>query len=163
MKKVLVIGCSGAGKSVFSRALAVKTGLPLIHLDQVWHKADGTHITREDFDARLAELLAEDAWIIDGDYSRTLAVRLAVCDTVFHLDYPLDVCLAGIAARIGTDRTDLPWVETEVDPAFRAWVEAYPAERLPAVREALAAVRGRVEIVTFHSRAEADAYLAALS
>ena len=50
-QKIIVIGCSGAGKSTFARALAEKTGLPLCHLDLIWHRADKTHITREEFEA----------------------------------------------------------------------------------------------------------------
>ena len=83
MQKVLVIGCSGAGKSTFARRLRDITGLPLYYLDRLWHKADRTHITREEFDRVLAEWLARPAWIIDGDYSRTLPQRLEACDTVF--------------------------------------------------------------------------------
>ena len=54
MQRVMIIGCPGAGKSTFARALAEKTGLPLIHLDLIWHKPDRTHISRDEFDLRLA-------------------------------------------------------------------------------------------------------------
>ena len=37
MKRILVIGCPGAGKSTFARALRDRTGLPLWYLDQIWH------------------------------------------------------------------------------------------------------------------------------
>ena len=111
MQKVLVIGCSGAGKSTFARRLRDSTGLPLYYLDRLWHKPDRTHITREAFDRTLAEWLARPAWIIDGDYSRTLPQRLAACDTVFFLDYPTEVCLDAIVHRVGQVREDMPWVE----------------------------------------------------
>ena len=110
MKKVIVIGSPGAGKSCFARRLRDKTGLPLYYLDQIWHLPDKTHVSREEFDARLAQLLRRDAWIIDGEYSRTLEPRLRACDTVFLLDYPLELCLAGAASRVGVKREDLPWV-----------------------------------------------------
>ena len=90
MKRVLVIGSPGAGKSTFARNLRDKTGLPLYHLDNIWHKPDRTTISREEFDERLAAILAKDSWIIDGNYSRTLELRLQYCDTVFLLDYPLE-------------------------------------------------------------------------
>ncbi|MFQ9394077.1 MAG: hypothetical protein ACLR2E_08270 [Lachnospiraceae bacterium] len=69
--KIIVLGCSGSGKSTFSRKLAARTGLPLIHLDNIWWRPDQTHITREEFDQKLNEILHDDFWIIDGDYSRT--------------------------------------------------------------------------------------------
>lgn len=63
MKKVIVIGCPGAGKSTFSRKLAAKTGLPLHYLDMIWHRADRTVIGRDEFDKRLDKLVKEDEWI----------------------------------------------------------------------------------------------------
>ena len=72
MKRILVIGCPGAGKSTFARALRDRTGLPLWYLDQIWHRPDRTTVSRAEFDARLTGLLRGDAWIIDGNYLRTL-------------------------------------------------------------------------------------------
>lgn len=159
MERVIVIGCPGAGKSTFARALRDRTGLPLYYLDRIWHQADGSHISRLEFDARLAELLKQPRWILDGNYQRTLSPRLEYCDTVFLLDYPLPVCLAGAAARIGTVREDLPWTEREFDPEFRQWIEDFPREQLPELYRLLAPWQGKKQIVVFHSRAEADAWL----
>ena len=111
MKKVMVIGCPGAGKSTFARKLQELTGLPLYYLDMIWHKPDRTNISREEFDQRIREIVSQDAWIIDGNYNRTLELRMRECDTVFFLDYPLEVCLEGAASRIGKERVDIPWKE----------------------------------------------------
>lgn len=155
MKRVLVIGPSGAGKSTFARALRDKTGLPLCYLDRLWHLPDRTHVSREAFDERLAELLKEPEWILDGHYSRTLETRLRAADTVFLLDFPVEVCLAGVADRRGKPREDMPWVETEEDPEFTAWIRAFPAETLPRTYELLEWYREGREIHVFHSRDEA--------
>ena len=163
MQKVLVIGCSGAGKSTFARRLRDITGLPLYYLDRLWHKADRTHITREEFDRVLAEWLARPAWIIDGDYSRTLPQRLEACDTVFFLDFPLEVCLAGVENRRGAQRPDMPWVEEELDAEFLQYILDFGQTQMPAIRAMLDSYRGRRQIFTFHSRAEADAWLNALA
>ena len=109
MERAMVIGCPGAGKSTFAKRLHEVTGLPLYYLDMLWHKPDRTNIPREEFDARLEEIVRKDKWIIDGNYQRTLELRLKECDTVFLLDYPLEVCLAGAQSRIGKRREDLPW------------------------------------------------------
>ena len=159
MQKVLVIGCSGAGKSTFARALRDAAGLPLYYLDMLWHKPDRTHISREAFDRALAEWLARPAWIIDGDYSRTLPTRLAACDTVFFLDYPTEVCLDAIRGRVGQLREDLPWVEETLDPEFYEWVSNFARDERPLILDALARCAGSPEVITFHSRAEADAWL----
>lgn len=52
MEKVIIIGCPGAGKSTFARKLKEKTGLPLFYLDMIWHKPDGTNISRDEFDGK---------------------------------------------------------------------------------------------------------------
>ena len=163
MQKVLVIGCPGAGKSTFARALRDATGLPLCYLDMLWHKPDRTHITREEFDRVLAEWLALPAWIIDGDYSRTLPQRLEACDTVFFLDFPLEVCLAGVENRRGAQRPDMPWVEEELDAEFLQYILDFGQAQLPAIRAMLEPYRGRRQILTFRSRAGADAWLNALA
>ena len=163
MQKVLVIGCSGAGKSTFARRLRDITGLPLYYLDRLWHKADRTHITREEFDRVLAEWLARPAWIIDGDYSRTLPQRLEACDTVFFLDFPLEVCLAGVENRRGAHRPDMPWVEEELDAEFLQYILDFGQAQMPAIRAMLEPYRGRRQILTFRSRAGANAWLNALA
>ncbi len=158
MKKVIVIGCPGAGKSTFSRALRDVTGLPLHYLDLLWHKPDQTTVSKEEFDRHLSELLQNDAWIIDGNYLRTLEPRLAACDTVFLLDYPLELCLSGAQSRIGVKREDMPWIETEFDPEFRQWILDFSRDQMPEIRRLLGEYSQK-EVVVFRSREEAEAYL----
>ena len=160
MERVIVIGPSGAGKSTFARALRDKTGLPLHYLDMLFHKPDKTTVTREEFDKKLAELLQGERWIIDGDYSRTLETRLRACDTVFFLDYPLEVCLQGVEDRRGKPREDMPWVETEPDPEFIQLIRDFFPIRRPKIEALFEQYREGREFHIFHSRAEADAYLA---
>ena len=158
MNKIIVIGCPGSGKTTFSQRLANTLGLPLFHLDAIWHRADRTHITREEFDARLGELLLQDAWIIDGNYSRTLARRLAACDTVILFDLPTDVCLSGAVARLGTKRPDMPWIDTELAPALQAEIESFAQKDLPNIYDLLARHSDGKHVVVFHSREEADKF-----
>ena len=127
--------------------------------DRIWHKPDRTEISPEEFDAALANILKQPRWIIDGNYLRTMEMRLERCDTVFLLDYPLELCLESAAARIGTAREDMPWVETEFDPEFRSWIEDFPKTQLPRMNELLAAFREKTTIIRFHSRQEAAAWL----
>lgn len=159
MKRVLVIGCPGGGKSTFARGLRDRTGLPLYYLDMLWHKPDRTNCSREAFDARLREIMAEERWILDGNYLRTLEPRLEACDTVYLLDLPVEVCLQGARARIGTAREDLPWVESEFDEEFRQWILDFPKDQLPEIYRLLEEHREGKKIVVFHSREEAQRYL----
>lgn len=83
MKKILVIGCPGAGKSTFSRKIHFMTKLRVYYLDRLFHNKDRTTVSNKIFDARLFDIVKSDHWIIDGNYIRTLEIRLLKCDTVF--------------------------------------------------------------------------------
>jgi adenylate kinase family enzyme len=158
MNRVAIIGCPGSGKSTFARKLHEKTGLPLVHLDNIWWKPDRTHITREAFDERLAALLKTDAWIIDGSYSRTFEPRIKACDTVILLDYDTDVCLKGIAERVGHARADIPWTEQTLDPELVAIVKTYKERNNPVLSELFRRYADK-KILVFRTRNEADQWL----
>lgn len=157
MKRIIVIGCPGSGKTTFAKKLRDRSRLPLFHLDAIWHKPDRTHIAREEFDARLDKLLALDAWIIDGNYSRTMERRMDACDTVFFLDYPTEVCLEGIRTRRGTARSDMPWIETEEDVEFIEFVKNFNELQRPQILALLD--KYKKNVIVFTDRAQADAYL----
>lgn len=159
MKKVIIIGSAGAGKSTFARKLRDKTNLPLYYLDMIWHKSDRTNISENEFDAILNNIVTKDRWIIDGNYQRTLEMRLKKCDTVFLLDFPTEVCLSGAESRIGKKREDLPWTETEFDSEFRQFIIDFSENQLPEIYRLLEKYRKNKNIVIFHSRKEADDYL----
>ena len=162
MKKIIVIGCPGSGKTTFSERLRDKTELPLFYLDAIWHKPDRTHIPRDEFDARLGEILALDAWIIDGNYSRTLERRIQACDTVILFDLPTKTCLDGAISRLGKGRYDMPWIDTELDPVLRTEIEEFGSKNLPAIYELIEKYKNGREIVIFKSRDEADRLLGLL-
>ena len=159
MQKIIILGCAGSGKSTFARKLHDLTGIPLVHLDNLWWKSDRTHITREEFDAALIEILQGDVWIIDGDYSRTYEVRVKAADTIFFLDYSEEDCLSGIQARMGRERPDMPWTENEVDPELVEMVRRYRKENRPAIMKLLREAREK-QIHIFCNREEADTWLA---
>ena len=159
MQKVIVIGCPGSGKTTFAQRLSQRVDLPLYYLDAIWHKPDKTHIPREEFDASMREILATDAWIIDGNYSRTIESRIAACDTVFLFDLPTEVCLEGVISRIGKERCEMPWTETELDPEFKEQIENFPTKEIPTTYTLLEKHKEGKRVVIFHSRAQADAFL----
>lgn len=161
MKRAIVVGCPGSGKSHFARRLQALTGLPLVYLDRLYWRADKTTVSQQEFDRALAAALAGERWIIDGNYLRTMEARLAAADTVFFLDYPIEVCLSGIEERRGKPRPDMPWVETEADEEFLSFVRAFPGDSRPRIL-ALLKANPKKQTVVFHTREEADAFLAAL-
>ena len=158
MKRVIVIGCTGSGKSTVSRALHNKTGIPLYHLDMMYWNADKTTVEKSVFLERLSAVLEKDEWIIDGNYGSTMELRMAACDTVIFLDYPLEVCLAGIKERRGKPRSDMPWIEIEEDAEFIEFIKNFNEQQKPKVLELLEKYSDK-NIVIFKSREQADAFL----
>lgn len=159
MKKVIVIGCPGSGKTTFAEKLNKLTGLPLYYLDAIWHKPDKTHIPRDEFDRRISEIFATPVWIIDGNYNRTIETRLQQCDTVFLFDLPAEVCIQGATDRLGKGRYDLAWIEKELDPEFETFIRDFSKTSLPKIYELLEKYKSKVQITVFKSREEADNYI----
>ena len=162
MKRIMIIGCPGSGKSTFARASAAKTGLPLYSLDMMYWNPDRTTKPKDEFRAALRETVALPKWIIDGNYGSTLEIRMEACDTVIFLDYPVEVCIAGVEERRGKPRPDMPWVETEPDLEFIEFIKKYNEESRPTVIELLEKYKEK-QIIIFKSRAEADEYLRSFS
>ena len=102
MERIVIIGCGGAGKSTLARQLGEKLNLPVVHLDKLWWKPGWIESTREEFDRKLAVELTKPQWIMDGNFNRTIAQRIARCDTVIYLDFSRFACLRGVLKRIIT-------------------------------------------------------------
>ena len=159
MKKVIVIGCPGSGKTTFAEKLHKKTGLPLYYLDAIWHKPDRTHITRDEFVDRIGEIFKEESWIIDGNYAATVEQRIIECDTVFLFDLPTEVCLQGATERLGRDRYDMPWIDKELDPEFRKSIENFSTHILPYIYDIIDRNKEGKRIIIFKSRIQADEFI----
>ncbi len=158
MKKIIVIGCPGSGKSTFSKKLNSITRIPLFHLDMMFWNDDKTTVERSVFIHRLSEAMKQSEWIIDGNYASTLEIRLKECDTVIFLDYPLNTCLEGIRERRGKKRSDIPWIETEEDPEFIEFIEKFAEESRPQIIEALNK-NTKKNVIIFKTRKDADVFL----
>jgi adenylate kinase family enzyme len=165
MRRVLVLGSGGAGKSTFAQALGERTGLPVVHLDRHWWRPGWVEAPKSEFDAEIATLLARDAWVMDGNYSRTLSVRLAAADTAVLLDVPRLTCLFRVIVRAmrhrGRSRPDMtPGCPERVTWEFVQWIWTYPARRRPEVLAMLAEFErrgGRVAVL--RTAAETRAFL----
>lgn len=160
MKRIMVIGCPGSGKSTFSRALHKRTGIPLFHLDMMYWNADRTTVEKSVFRERLSGTIQLSEWIIDGNYGSTIELRLQACDTAIFLDYQPEVCLSGIFERRGKARTDIPWIENEdeEDEEFIEFVKSFNAKSRPMIIELLNRYSYK-DIYIFKSRDEADSFL----
>ncbi len=127
MKRVIIIGCGGAGKSTLAQKLGQKTGLPVVHLDKLYWKPGWVERTPEEFDPIIRAEMAKEAWIMDGNFNRTMPERLERCDTVIYLDFSRLACLLGVLKRVitthGTVRPDMgEGCPERIDPDFLKWV-----------------------------------------
>ena len=164
MERVLVIGSPGAGKSTLAAELARRTGLPLVHLDRLHWKPGWVEAGAEEFDVMLSEALSAPRWLIDGNYGRTLPLRLARADTVVWLDFPVWLCLARIVRRAlryrGRVRPDMAdGCPEQMSWEFFAYTARFPwegrrriAATLPAFRGTVVRLRGPREVRSWLAR-----------
>jgi len=164
MRKVLVIGSGGSGKSTFSEQLGGRTGLPVIHLDSLFWRAGWRETPRGEWAARVDELLKGGDWIMDGNYGGTLERRLAACDTVVFLDLPRALCLWRVVVRSlryrGRSRPDMAeGCNERMTWEFVRWVWGYPSERRPGVLKKLSELNGGQRVHVLRSRREVRRFL----
>jgi adenylate kinase family enzyme len=143
MRRVLVIGIPGAGKSTFSRALAARTGLPVIHLDTEFWQPGWKITPLEIWRGQVAKLVEREAWIMDGNYGASLDLRLPRADTVIWFDYPRHVCLRRAIWRVittyGKVRADLaPGCPEQFDLEFLRFIWDFNANSRPQIVTMLA-------------------------
>jgi adenylate kinase family enzyme len=165
VRRVLVIGSGGAGKSTFAAALGARLRLPVVHLDaHYWHP--GWVATPEaEWRDRVDRLTAGEAWVMDGNYGGTLDQRLAACDAVVFLDLPRRLCLARVLRRwaryAGRSRPDMaPGCPERLRWEFLRWIWDYPRSRRPAILRRLAALPPDRRVVVLRSPAAVADFLA---
>ena len=159
MKRILVIGCPGAGKTYFAKKLKDIIHLPVIHMDNLYWHEDKTSISQEELSQKLLPYLKQEEWIIDGNYHDTLELRLQYATDVFFLNVTREECIEGILERIDQPRDDIPWVETKEDAEeLIAWTEDYE-KRTKKEEEDLLNEYPKVKVHRFKSRKEIDIYL----
>lgn len=166
MKRVLVIGSGGSGKTAVARRLAERTGLPLVHLDALYWRPGWVPTPADEWRATVQQLVTADAWIMDGNYGGTLDLRLEACDTVVFLDLPRIVCLWRVLKRqlryLGRVRPDLPpGCRERLSWDFLAWIWTYPVRRRGDILKRLAALAPRKRVVVLRSGAAIEELLAA--
>ena len=93
MKRILVMGRQGSGKSTFAKLLGKKLGIEVIHLDTHFHKNGWQRVTKEEWQEIQKKLVKKKTWIMDGTYLSSLKPRIEAADTVIFLDTPAHVSI----------------------------------------------------------------------
>ena len=159
LQRIAIVGSPGSGKSTLARVLGARTGLPVIHMDALYWTPGWVEREGADFRARLTAAAAGDRWIIDGNYSGTMAIRLARADTVVVLDRSRWLCLWRVVKRWlatrGRTRPDMAeGCPEKIDWPFVKFVLDYPTAGALRRDEALAAYGGHAQVVRLRSDAE---------
>jgi adenylate kinase family enzyme len=165
MRRVLIIGSAGAGKSTLAATLATKLRLPLIHLDAHFWQPGWRETPRDVWRQRVASLLEGDAWVMDGNYGGTLAERVEAADTIILLAFPRALCLYRVLRRVirhhGRARPDLNPGCPEQWPSweFLRWIWNYPKRSLPRVLEILRGHEAGKRVIVLRSPAQVRRFL----
>jgi adenylate kinase family enzyme len=165
MKKVLVIGSGGAGKSTFANRLGELLNTEVIHLDQFYWRPGWVETPKSEWLETVERLVRQDSWIMDGNYSGSLEIRLAACDTVIFLDIARSVCVWRLLKRAvryrKKHRPDMAEGCAErFNLEFVRWVWNYSSRTKPKVLVRLKENAGRKRIVCLRSSSEVEKFLA---
>jgi len=131
MKRVVVIGSGGSGKSTFAKQLSKRTGIDAIHLDREYWRPNWEKTPADEWEAKVAEMTRKESWIMDGNFGGTRKMRMQACDTVIFLDLPRYICIYRILKRTvlyyGKTRPDMAeGCNERFDLEFLLWVWNYP-------------------------------------
>lgn len=164
MKRVLVIGPGGSGKSTFARRLGQILGIEVTHLDSFYWRAGWTKPSNEDWIKTVNELISGESWIIDGNFSGTLSMRVERCDTIIFLDMPRLLCLWRVTRRRlsyrNRSRPDMAeGCNEKLDLEFISWVWNYSSRSRPKVVKLLNEKKASKKIVWLRSNADVERFL----
>ncbi|MBC7931584.1 MAG: DNA topology modulation protein [Rubrivivax sp.] len=168
MRRILVIGSGGAGKSTFSRRLSDILDIEVVHLDKEHWKSGWVEPPKDVWRRKVVELVGGNAWIMDGNFSGTLDVRIAACDTVVFLDLPRALCLWRVLKRVakyrGTHRPDMAeGCHEKLDISFLLWIWNYPSRTRSKVLGLIEEHSRNKRIVHLRSRAAVEKFLSELA
>lgn len=168
MRKILIIGSPGAGKSTLSYRLREILNIQLVHLDCFFWQPGWVKIPRSDLNVQIEMMIREEEWVMDGTYIDSLEMRLEAADGVIFLNYPLCLCLYGIIKRritfAGKRRDDMTaGCDEKLDWLFVKWVLKFPKTNRLEILRILKLHKNDLEVHIFKSRKETDAFLKELT
>jgi len=168
MRRILIVGNSGGGKSTLARRLGERLRLPVIHLDVIFWKPGWVETGDDVFRVEVERALQAPAWICDGNFGGTWDLRMPLADTIVWVDQPRLLCLFRAIMRVllyrgRRTRPDMAeGCDEAFDPKFYGFIWTYNAKVAPRLKAALAEYGRDARVVRLKSDREIDAFVAGL-
>lgn len=168
MQRILVVGSGGSGKSTLSVRLGSLLGLPVIHLDALYWSPGWVEPDKKQWAQTVRQVIDQNAWILDGNYSGTLAERIAACDTVVFLDVSRFVCVWRVLKRVvryrGESRPDMsPGCPERINLPFLLWIWNYPNRSRRKVLELLETMSVTKNVVHLRTQSDVERFIGAIT
>lgn len=159
MKRIVLIGCGGAGKTTLATTLHHITDIPLIYLDKLYWKPNWEERSKAEWVAIVEHLISEESWIIDGNYGSTMDIRFKRADTIIFMDRSRWVCLYRVVKRMlmyhGKVRPDMGADCAErFDWAFIKYIYRYNDTRRPKILQHIEQLKTHKNIIILSNNRE---------
>jgi adenylate kinase family enzyme len=164
MKRTLIIGSGGAGKSTLARRLGEKTGIEVVHLDKLFWNPGWVRTEKKEWLEIVRQVIEKESWIMDGDFGSTLGMRADAADTIIFMDIPRHVCVYRIVKRwVMYNRDTRPDMaagcEERFDWEFLLWVWNYPKRSKPGKELVLNRYANEKTVIRLRSNREIEEFL----
>ena len=135
--KILIIGCAGSGKTTLAKILAKTINIPVIHMDRFYWQANWGRVEDEKWQEIVLSFCEQEAWIMDGNYTSSLPLRMKYATSIIYLDVPRWKCLLRAFIRRfrlfhNLKRQDIPKdCKDRINLEFYQWIWNYPHRSRP--------------------------------
>lgn len=93
MKRVVIIGNHGSGKSFLAQRMSAPTGTPVIELDRLMAEPEGTR------SAEVEAIKQRDEWIVEGVSGELARLFFDRTEYLIWLDLPWMTCREGMLSK----------------------------------------------------------------